>query len=129
MKKPVILHITPTLELGGAEKFLINLLKSFQTHPKNKFEHQVIYFSGGPHLENLKRLKIKTHSAKGLFFYNDLICFFYLYKLIKKIKPKCINSILWSANLYSRLIGKYLNIPVICSIHSPRNNEIGRAHV
>ena len=122
MKKPVILHITPTLVIGGAEKFLVNLLTSFKTHPLNKFEHQVVYFTSGPYLENLKRLNIKTHQAKGFLFACDLVCLVQLYKIIKQVKPVCIDSILWSANLHSRIIGKLLKIPVICGLHSHHNS-------
>lgn len=122
MKKPIILHIAPTLKIGGAEKFLVNLLTSFKTHPLNKFEHQVAYFTGGPYLENLKKLNVKTHQAKGILFSCDLVCLARLYKIIKQVKPVCIDSILWSANLHSRIIGKFLKIPVICGIHSHHNS-------
>lgn len=120
--KPIILHVTPSLMIGGAEKLLVDLLTAFQNHSQNQFEHQVIYFQAGPYLENLKKLKIKTYHITGLISHYDPICFWRLLKLIKKIRPKTISAMLWTANFYSRIIGKLLNISTICAIHSNHNS-------
>lgn len=122
MQKPIILHVIPSLMIGGAEKLLIDLLTIFQTHPKNKFEHQVIYFQPGPYLERLEKLNIKTYYIHGLINHYDPICFWRLLKLIKMIRPKRISALLWTANFYSRVIGKILNISTICAIHSNHNS-------
>lgn len=122
MKKPIILHITPSLMIGGAEKLLIDLMENFQTNPDNLFEHQVAYFQTGPFLAKLQKLNIKAYQVSGLIRYYDPICFFKLLLLIKKTKPHKIHSMLWSANLYARLIGKILKLPVICAIHSYYNS-------
>jgi len=120
MKKPIILHVTPSLMIGGAEKLLLDLLTIFKQD--HKFEHQVVYFKTGPHLALLNQLKIKSYHVTGLVKYWDLICFYKLYRLIKTIKPYKIHALLWSANFYSRLIGHFLKIPTICAIHSNYNS-------
>ena len=122
MQKQIILHITPSLMIGGAEKLLIDLLTNFQTNPANCFEHQVAYFQTGPHLATLQALGIKTYDVSGLIKYYDLICFYKLLRLIKKIKPYALHAMLWSANLYATIIGKLLRIPIICAIHSNHNS-------
>jgi glycosyltransferase involved in cell wall biosynthesis len=121
-EKKIVLHITSSLLTGGAEKLLAELLINFKIHPKNQFEHQVIYFQSGALKNQIKNAGFKTYHVTGFFWYYDLICFFKLYKLIKKIKPNVIHSMLWSANFYTRIIGKLLNIPVICAIHSHHNS-------
>lgn len=122
MKRPIILHITPSLMIGGAEKFLVDLLEELQKHPKNQFEHRVAYFQAGPNLEKLHALGITTYPIQGLFTHYDPICFWRLLRLIQKVKPIHLQSMLWSANFYTRLIGKFLAIPTICAIHSEHNN-------
>ena len=86
MKKPIILHVTPSLMVGGAEKLLLDLLTIFKQD--QQFEHQVAYFQTGPHLETLKKLEIKTYQISGLIKYWDLICFYKYFKCFK------INSII-----------------------------------
>lgn len=122
MKKPIILHVTPSLMVGGAEKLLVDLLTNFKTNPNNQFEHQVIYFQAGPFLKQLKQLEIKTYKITGLIKYWDPICLIKLFLLIRRIRPYKIHSMLFMANLYARLVGKILKIPVICAIHSYYNN-------
>lgn len=122
MQKPIILHITPSLMIGGAEKLLVDLLTSFQQHPKNQFEHRVIYLQSGPLLAQIQKLKIQTYHVQGLVSHYDPICFWRLLKLIKKMQPAVLHAMLWTANFYSRLIGKILKIPTICAIHSYYNS-------
>ena len=122
MKKPIILHITPSLMVGGAEKLLVDLLTNFQNNPANEFEHQVIYFQAGPFLNQLEKLNIKIYHVTGLLNYYDPICFLKLLLLTRKIGAYKIHSMLWSANFYARLVGKILKIPVICAIHSYYNS-------
>lgn len=122
MKKPIILHVTPSLMIGGAEKLLLDLLTNFKTNPDNLFEHQVAYFQAGPFLDQIKQLNIKTYPVTGAVKYWDPTALIRLFLLIKKIKPYKIHSMLWIANFYARLISKLLKIPVICAIHSYYNN-------
>lgn len=122
MQKPIILHITTSLMIGGAEKLLCDLLTNFQNHPQNQFEHQVIYFQTGPYLQVLEKLKIKTYHVQGLTNHYDPFCWWRLLNLVKKISPKKMHAMLWTANFYTRIIGKILKIPTICAIHSQHNS-------
>lgn len=122
MKKPIILHITPSLMIGGAEKLLLNLLTNFQNNPQNVYEHQVVYFQAGPLLAQIQALGIKTYQISGLVKYCDPICLVKLFLLVKKIKPYKLHAMLWSANFYTSIVGKLLNIHTICAIHSYHNN-------
>ena len=118
MKRPIILHIIPSLMIGGAEKLLIDLLKRFPHHPDNRFEHHVAYFKSGTHLQNLQKNQITSHplTAKHPF------CAWQLLRLVQRLKPTYLHATLWSANFYARLIGKICNIATICTIHSHHNS-------
>ena len=122
MAKPIVLHITSSLLIGGAEKLLADLLAEFIKNEHNQFEHQVIYFKPGPNLTNITKLGIKTHHVTGFFNHYDPICLFKLYKLVKQIQPSYLHATLWTANFYTRMISKLLGITSICTIHSNHNN-------
>lgn len=122
MTKPIILHVTPSLMIGGAEKLLVDLLTNFVTNPNNKFEHQIAYFQTGPYLNQIEKLGIKCHLITGIINHYDPICLWKLLKLIKQISPTQIHAMLWTANFYAVLIGKILKIPIICAIHSKYNS-------
>lgn len=121
MSKPIILHVTSGLQVGGAERFLVGLLAEFIKHPQNQFEHRVVYFRSGPCLVELDKLGIKADCVAGLWHTYDPVSLLKLGKLIWQLRPKYLHSQLWMANLYTRLLGKVLRIPVICSLHANYN--------
>lgn len=112
-----ILHCITGLKVGGAESMLYNYL-AFEVKQNSTDIHTVIYFHEGPFVERIKALGITTIQIKGLLCSYDPIFYFKLYALIKKCNPDIIHAALWSANIFTRLIGKQLNIPVICDLHS-----------
>ena len=58
-----------------------------------------------------------TYQIKGLAICYDPFFWLRFYKLLKKIHPTVIHSSLWAANFISRIMGKRLKIPTICSVH------------
>ncbi len=116
MGKKRILHLTSSLKMGGAEQVLFQQLRFLQ----DDFEHHVIYFHSGPFVEKIKLLGISVyHVSYGPLF------FIRLYRLIKKIDPSVIHSLLWFANFTGRIIARFLHKPIICAIHSPCNTNTG----
>ncbi len=118
MSKLRILHITSSLKIGGAESLLFDIVRSLD---KNEFENFVIYFHNGPNVKKIEDLGVPIFQVKGLICKYDPIFFWKLFCLIKKIKPNCIHSLLWSANFFSSIIAKLLNIPIFCVLHSGYN--------
>ncbi len=113
-EKKTILHIITSLKIGGAE----TLLADFLEHPQAAdFDHQVIYFYDGPNKARLQELGIACYQVKGLFCLYDPLFFMRLYRLIKKLKPDCIHSWLWSANVVARVVNLWLRIPLLNSFH------------
>lgn len=121
MSKPIILHISSGLQVGGAERLLVGLLAEFSQLPQNQFEHRVVYFRAGPYLVELEKIGVHTHCVAGWLHSYDLVGLWRLAKLVWQIRPKYLHSQLWMANLYTRLVGKALGVPVICSLHANYN--------
>ncbi len=118
-----ILHCITSLKIGGAESALTNFLTYTQQKLPTSTKHTVVYLYGGPNVEKIKKLGIPTFQLKGLFHHYDIIAFFRLIQLIKKIKPDVLHTSLWSANIMGRLAGKLLGIPVISDLHGSAVDE------
>ncbi|MCF7799893.1 glycosyltransferase [Candidatus Babeliales bacterium] len=111
-----VLHLITSLKIGGAESALYNLLLKLKSD--NTIKHYVVYFYYGPNVNKIKKLGIDTYKINGLFCKYDPFFYFKLKKIVKKINPDIIHSALWSSNLFARIIGNKLKIPVICDLHS-----------
>lgn len=116
-----IVHIISSLKIGGAETALFNLLSAHVVEKQNT--HSVVYFHDGPNRIKLEQLGIPTYRISGLFSLYDPIAFYQALSLIKKLNPSLIHSSLWMANIFARLIGKMLKIPVICDLHGRATDE------
>lgn len=89
-----VFHIIPTLEVGGAEKLLINICKNLD---KNKFSVNIVTLyklHDSFFLEELKRNHINIIELNKKIGF-DLNIFFKLYKIFKKYKPDVINTHLY----------------------------------
>lgn len=112
-KKIKIAHVISSLKIGGAEAFLIDLVAALPD-----YEHFVVYFHDGPHLQTLQQLGIKTYNIHGVFFRYDLFFWLRLYAQLFRMQPDVIHSSLWVANFSARLLGTLLRIPTVCAIHA-----------
>lgn len=110
-----LLHIITNLERGGAQKVLYDLICGLD---KKEYEHHIIYFRHGPYVEKFKKLGIPIYGVRGLFTLYDPFFFFNLYRLIKKIDPNAIHSLLWAANVFSRVVAWLLKIPIATVYHN-----------
>ncbi len=114
-KKRVLLHVTSSLRMGGAEQVLCDLIKHLGS---DAFDHHVIYFHGGPNVERLRALGVKLYHIKGLFCMYDLLFFVRFFITIKKVKPNILHSLLWAANVATRIAGAMLRIPTVSVFHN-----------
>jgi len=119
-KKIKLLHVTSSLKIGGAEAVLCDIVR---TLGNDEFEHHVIYFHEGPNVERIINFGAKTYHVKGLVSLYDPIFFIKLFLLIKKLKPDVIHSLLWSANVSSRLASWFLKIPNVSVYHLDIYND------
>lgn len=120
MKKKKMLHISSSLKVGGAEILLCDIIEKLGTE---QFEHEVIYFHDGPRAKQLQQLGVKLHHLRGLVCLYDPVFFIRLFWAMKKIKPDCIHSLLWAANVTSRIFAKWLSIPHVSAYHIHINQD------
>jgi len=114
-KKKKIVHVTSSLRIGGAEAVLCDLIKGLGNE---QFEHHVIYFHRGRREQQVRQLGVQTYQIRGLFSLYDPVFFYRLWKLIRLLKPDVIHSLLWSANVSSRLVAQLLSIPHVSVYHN-----------
>ncbi len=113
--KHILLHITSSLKMGGAEAVLYELINGLGN---DEFEHYVIYFYGGPWEVKLRELGVQLYHVRGgICLYDPVFCA-RLYKTIKRINPESIHSLLWAANVSSRVVARMLSIPHVSVYHN-----------
>ncbi len=122
MKKdcPTLVHLISSLKIGGAESVLCSIVDHLDS---TQFNHHVIYFHDDSHNERLRSKGITLHQVKGLVCIYDPVFFVRLFRLIKKLQPNCIHALLLAGNIYGRIIGRLLHIPVISAIHNMVDQE------
>lgn len=121
-KKIKIIHIIPTLDLGGAEKLLVDIVKNLD---KEKFLSEVIC---------LKRfgfwgIELKKEGIPLILAGKDkrlgLITLFKLIKILKKEKPDVVHTHLFGADIWGRLAARLAGVKVIVSTEHNLNYQEG----
>jgi glycosyltransferase involved in cell wall biosynthesis len=102
MKKK-ILHIITSIDNGGAENHLIDLI----LEQVKIYDVYLVYFKGDDyHFNKLKKIKVnvlKINYIKSTFFL-FFINFFKLFKFFKKINPQIVHCHLWISEIYGLLL-------------------------
>ncbi|KKR48837.1 MAG: Glycosyl transferase, group 1 [Candidatus Magasanikbacteria bacterium GW2011_GWC2_40_17] len=112
-QKIKILFVANALEVGGAEKFLLDLLKYLD---KGKFEPYLATVIGGGALEEQflqLNLPLYIYGRRRLRYLGGIVQFWQLYKLMKKIKPDIVHTQLFAADLWGRLAAFLAQVPLI----------------
>ena len=126
-KKITILHLLPNLNRGGAERICVEILKGLD---REKFSPMLLLFketcAGAEMKAELKKAAIPvfTLHKRALL---DPINFGRLLHKIKKINPDILHTHL-GGDIYGRLAGKILKVPIIVSTeHNLNHDERKRA--
>lgn len=114
-----ILHIISSLQRGGAEMALANLLMQLQTHAS----HAVIFFHDGPVRNMIEDLGIPCIQIRTWGSYANPLFFLKLINKVKFFTPDCIHTDLWAANLLGRLCARLLRIPCVSVVHAMTEHE------
>src|SRR4030042_6008978 len=103
MNKIKIIHIIPTLDMGGAERLIVDLAKNLN---KEKFTVEIICLKrfGVWGLE-LKKRDIPLTLIKQKSGY-DILSFFKLLKILKAKRPDIVHTHLFGADFYGGLDAK-----------------------
>lgn len=119
-RKIKLLHVTSSLKIGGAESVLCDIIRKLGN---DDFEHHVIYFHAGPNVDRVIENGAKVYHVCGLAWLYDPIFFARLFFLVKRLRPDIIHSLLWSANVSSRLVSWFLKIPNVSAYHLDVYND------
>ena len=110
MVRRKILHIIATLEIGGAEVQLINLIRNLN---RNNYASMVCCIArGGPLVAELKELGIKVVILGKERKLNPSVLL-PLYRLIKNERIDIVHTQMFRANLWGRIAAILAGVPVI----------------
>ena len=114
-----IVYVVPTLDSGGAERFLVDLILNLD---RDIYEATLILFKrGGLWLKELEEANVSVIILNKKYLI-DFANFLSILKNLKKIKPTIVHTQL-GGDLYGRLAAKILNIPVIISTEQNLNPD------
>ena len=115
MKQRHILHVISSLQIGGAETVLYNLVKGLQDAG---YRQSVCYFHEGPYVAKIRSLGIATYQITGAIALYDGIFWWRMCTLLRALRPDLIHASLWAASFVSRFLSKIFRIPVISAVHA-----------
>jgi glycosyltransferase involved in cell wall biosynthesis len=110
-KKIKVLHILPSLNSGGAERLVLDLLNNFSP---DKFSVELLLFKSKGFFYDEARAKGIKVIVLNKKFKLDLINFFKIYRRIKKISPDIVHTHL-GADIYGSLAAKLAGVKFIVS--------------
>jgi glycosyltransferase involved in cell wall biosynthesis len=106
-----IVYIVPTLDQGGAERFIVDLILSL--NPDDFAPHLILLKRGGEWLSELtaKNIPVTIIQQKSKL---DIASFFKLIAELKKIKPVIVHTEL-GGDIYGQLAARISKVPVVLS--------------
>lgn len=120
MRKKVLVHVISNLGVGGAETVLYQLLRRLSS---DEFEHKVIYFYEGPFVQKIKELGVPVYQVQGLVCVYDPIFFYRFFSLVHRLRPDCLHTVLWAANLLGRLAAWLFTLPLVQGLHNNQDQN------
>lgn len=118
-KKIKIVYIMPTLDQGGAERALVNLILNLDF---NIYEPSLILFKrGGLWLNELKAANIPVQILNKKWKI-DFKNFFELFNILKQTNPQIVHTQL-GGDLYGRIAARVLKIKIIVSTEQNLNPD------
>ena len=112
--KPILVHVTASLSLGGAETVLYSLVQGLQ----QDYTQYVISLHDGPFKEKIQKVGVPVFIISGFALLR-------LWRVLRELNPAVMHSLLWSANALMRIYARQYNKKLICAIHSPFNANTG----
>ena len=111
MKKIKVLYLIDTLNVGGAEKSLVDIA----IHNSIVESIFITVYKGDSLVNLLKQNTIEVHQLNNSFRYEFNTVVSQLLPLIAAIKPDIIHSTLFRSDIIARKVKQYRNIPLISS--------------
>jgi glycosyltransferase involved in cell wall biosynthesis len=131
MKKIKLMHIITHLEIGGAERQALLLLKGLN---KERYDAVLVSFSEGPLLKEFKDagVEVEIIKIKKRFnlsgFISAFIGVFRLINIIREKRPDIIHTHQPISNLLGSAVARILRVPVIVSIIQGSHQQFAFAY-
>lgn len=122
-KKLLVAYIMPSLDAGGAERFLLDLVLNLDQ--KRFTPHIILFHHAGFWVEEARAKGIKVTVLRK-YFKIDPWNFLRLLRLVKNLKPDIIHTQL-GGDVYGRLAAKILGIKAVVSTEqnvNPRESKL-----
>lgn len=112
-----VIHLISNLEIGGAQRVRLELIRKFLDMGCKPENHILAYFHDGPMRKKFENIGIRTYKlVDGLFKYSPS-SIFSINRLIEREKPDIVHSQLWISNFFARIACVKNKIPLICDLH------------
>jgi L-malate glycosyltransferase len=115
MRRIRILHVISSLEMGGAQAVLLNVIRAL---PSDTYQQYVVYFHHGPYVEYVQKLGVPVYQVGGILCSYDPFFWWRMLRMIRAIKPDVIHASLWSAGFVCRIMNVLHGIPVVTAVHA-----------
>lgn len=122
MNKIKIIHIITSLNFGGAERMLFDLVRHLN---KERYEVKVAtVVNGGPLVEDFRAagVEVKIFQKKSRL---GLGVIRQIYKYLRKEKPRLVHTHLFGGDTWGRLAAIFARVPVIVSTEHNTNLDEG----
>jgi len=124
VEKTKITYVIPSLDAGGAERFILDLIKNLD---QSRFSPSLILFDhGGFFLEEAMSLEIPIYTLKKRWRFDPFNFISLLIKL-KKLRPDIVHTQL-GGDVYGRLAAKLLGVKGIISTEQNVNPQEGSVY-
>jgi sugar transferase (PEP-CTERM/EpsH1 system associated) len=122
LPKPVkLLYFITELNIGGAEKVLVHILKHLD---RSRFDPAVVslYGGDGPIADEIRALDVPVTDL-GMSAKWRLDALWRLYRLLRRERPAILHTSLFHANTLGRIVGRLARVPIIVTWR--QNVDIG----
>lgn len=109
MKRPVVVHVIDSMEVGGAQTQILNL---FETLDQTRFDLRLVCLrekgAWGERLERAGFPVVCMEKKSG----RDLAALFRLVKIFRRWRPTIVHCTIFTANLWGRIAALLAGVPI-----------------
>lgn len=114
-KSTMIIHFITSTERAGAQAVLLDVVRYLQ---KEGIKQSVIFIHDGDARPEFLVLGVSVYQVKGFLCSYDPFFWYRLYKLMHRLNPTCLHTVLWSAGFCGRIVARLLGIRQVHALHN-----------
>jgi glycosyltransferase involved in cell wall biosynthesis len=108
-----VLHVLESLEIGGSERQLVNIILRSDT---GRFRHVVCTVSGGGPLVDVLRARNVPVRELGVRSRGVWPVVRRLWQLVREVRPDIIHAALFRPGIAGRVVGRLCDLPVVTTL-------------